>query len=263
MKINEPKYIDKRANGILNVIMAYARLEFNEKTPISANQDVFDLIGAGVNMLGEELENSVITIRERESLLKEVHHRVKNNLQIVSSLLNLQATYSEDERFLNLIRECRNRIITMAMIHEMLYKSKDLSKINASEYIRNLCSSLQSSFYSDGDEIEFSFNLDRYLELDTDIMIPVGLILNEIVSNSYKYAFSKKQGVIKIVLSKTKQQVHLKISDNGCGFSKEVVVDDLKTLGLQLIFSLVEQLNGTIDFKQKDGAEFNIAFNVA
>ncbi len=241
--------------------MAYARLEFNEKTEISNNQDVFDLIGAGVNMLGEELENSVITIRERESLLKEVHHRVKNNLQIISSLLNLQATYSEDERFLAMVRESKNRIVSMAMIHEMLYKSKDLSKINASEYIRNLCSSLQSSFYKLGDEINFEFNLDRYLELDTDAMIPVGLILNEVVSNSYKYAFPENKGMIEIQLTKIKNQVHLKISDNGVGFPEGMIFENLKTLGVQLIFSLVEQLRGEVTVQQNKGASFHIVFS--
>lgn len=260
MRPNDPKYIERRANSILNVIMSFARLEFNQKTDISDNQDVFDLIGAGVNMLGEELENSVITIRERESLLKEVHHRVKNNLQIISSLLNLQATYSEDERFLALVRECRNRIISMAMIHEMLYKSKDLSKINASEYVRNLCSSLQSSFYTVGDEINFEFDLDRTIELDADTMIPVGLILNEVVSNSYKYAFPENKGSISVQLLKNKNQISFKISDDGIGFPEGMIFENLRTLGVQLIFSLVEQLNGKVTVQQKNGASFHIVF---
>lgn len=260
MEFKNAKYVEQRTNSILHVIMAFARLEFNEKTEVSENQDVFDAIAAGVNMLGEELENSVMTIRERESLLKEVHHRVKNNLQIISSLLNLQASYSDDERFLSLVRECRNRIISMAMIHEMLYKSRNLASINASEYIRNLCSSLQCSFYHAEDDIRFVFELDKNLELDTDRMIPMGLILNEAISNCYKYAFPDKTGVIRIELKKSKHKIQLKIGDNGIGLPEGMIIEDLRTLGIQLIYSLAEQLNGDLQLQSREGVIYRISF---
>jgi two-component sensor histidine kinase len=256
------KYIEERTNGILHVIMAFARLEFNEKTPISENQDVFDAIGAGVNMLGEELENSVVTIRERESLLKEVHHRVKNNLQIISSLLNLQSMYSTDENFQALVRECRNRIVSMSIIHEMLYKSKDLSKLNTAEYVRNLCVSLQSTFYNVGDEINFEFDLDKNLELDADVMIPIGLILNEAISNCYKYAFHEKVGVIQIELKANNHIVTLKISDNGIGIDSSLELQSLNTLGMQLIHSLSEQLSGNLTIVNSNGLTIALTFQL-
>jgi two-component sensor histidine kinase len=122
-----------RANEILEVILSFARLDFTRKVPISDDDDVMDGIGAGVNMLGEELKHSAWSLKEKEHLLKEIHHRVKNNLQIVSSLLNLQSDSITDEKYLGLIKESHNRIMSMALVHEMLYKSKDLSKIELKE----------------------------------------------------------------------------------------------------------------------------------
>src|ERR1043165_914849 len=129
-----------RANEILEVILAYARQNFDRKVSIKSEDSVLDGIGAGVNMLGEELKHSTISLREKEQLIKEIHHRVKNNMQIISSLLSLQTEKSDDEKFNALLRESRNRINSMALVHEMLYKSEDLSKIELREYIETLCS---------------------------------------------------------------------------------------------------------------------------
>jgi len=120
---------DGRCSTILEVIMAYARLDFSCKTTITNSGDVFDAIGAGVNMLGEELKSSTISLKEKEQLLREIHHRVKNNLQIISSLLSLQSENVKDKKFLALIRESRNRIKSMALENKMLYTTNDLSHV--------------------------------------------------------------------------------------------------------------------------------------
>ncbi|MBK7669411.1 MAG: hypothetical protein IPJ32_19935 [Sphingobacteriaceae bacterium] len=150
---------DSRANEILEVILSFARLDFSRKVTISKDDDVLDGIGSGVNMLGEELKHSALSLKEKEHLLKEIHHRVKNNLQIVSSLLNLQSESIVDEKYLGLIKESHNRINSMALVHEMLYKSKDLSKIELKEYIEVLSSSVNMSYSSPAKEISFKYNI--------------------------------------------------------------------------------------------------------
>lgn len=260
MKKGEANYIQERTNAILDVIMAYARLEFNVQTEVSSKGDVFDSIAAGVNMLGEELENSVMTINEKEALLKEVHHRVKNNLQIISSLMNLQASYSSDPVFLGLIRECKNRISSMSIIHEMLYRSKDFSRVNAADYIEQLVISIESSFCMVDVKVSFTLDLDNDLYLETDRMIPIGLILNEVLSNSFKHAFPEHSGEIVIRLLKYDNgKSELYIKDNGIGLQNE----DWKTgntLGLQLIHTLSEQLDAEMEMQNEEGLAYAFVF---
>ena len=253
-------YIQERTNSILDVIMSFARLEFNVQTEISSNHDVFDAIAAGVNMLGEELENSVVTIKEKESLLKEVHHRVKNNLQIIASLMNLQAASSTDPVFLELIRECKNRIHSMSIIHEMLYQSKDLSKINATVYIKHLILGLESSFYMQHVKVDFQLNLDERIILEADRMIPLGLILNEAISNSYKYAFPDRAGTIEISFMTENDQYVLLIKDNGIGLPADYDVHKISSLGLQLIVTLAEQLDAELLWHREEGLGFEFRF---
>jgi two-component sensor histidine kinase len=258
-KKENTEYIQQRSNDILDVIMAYARLEFNEKIEIKSEDDVFDSIAAGVNMLGEELENSVVTINEKEALLKEVHHRVKNNLQIISSLMNLQASNTTDPVFLSLIRECKNRIASMSMIHEMLYQSKNLSSISTEEYIRHLVLSIESSFCLADLKVRFDFHLEKGLLLETDKMIPIGLILNEAISNSFKHAFPGKNGTISIHLEKINGLHKLTIADNGTGIHNDRWRTGT-TLGIQLIHTLAEQLDAKMEMIHKDGVTYIFEF---
>ncbi len=262
MNPEEAKYIQQRTNAILDVIMAYARLDFNQKTEITNQGDVFDAIASGVNMLGEELENSVITLQEREALLQEVHHRVKNNLQIISSLMNLQASYSRDEKFLGMIRECKNRIISMSMIHEMLYRTKDLSRIQVSDYIRTLTLSINSSFSGKDSEVTFIYDIDEKLYLEAERMIPIGLIVNEAVSNSFKYAFPDQGGEIFIGFTCSEEQFRLKIKDNGVGLPKDIQTEEFESLGIQLIKTLSEQLSAELTILGEDGLGYELIFRI-
>lgn len=260
MGANQNTYATQRANDILEVVMSYARLDFTNKTNISDKDDVFDAISAGVNMLGEELEASTISLKEKEHLLKEIHHRVKNNLQIISSLLNLQSESASDEKFLAMIRESKNRIMSMALIHEMLYVTKNLSHINIYAYITKLCNSVYQSFQTKESSIEFVYNIDEDLYFEIDNMIPIGLILNEILSNSFKYAFPQKKGMIEIHFHKNGDNYCMIAQDNGVGIPKSFNVKESKTLGSQLIYMLSDQLDGKLKVESAKGTKYTLNF---
>lgn len=253
-------YSDKRANSILEVIMSYARMDFSSKIEISDQSDVFDAISAGVNMLGEELESSAVSLKEKEHLLKEIHHRVKNNMQIISSLLNLQAQYTQDEMFLSMVRESKNRISSMALIHEMLYVTKNISQINVYQYITKLSQSVYQSFSVGDYSIEFKYDIDENIYFETDNMIPIGLILNEIISNSMKYAFPQKKGIISIQFLKKEDCYYLQAKDNGIGIPKNFDYTTAKSLGMQLIYILADQLDGKLELDCKKGTKYELSF---
>lgn len=247
----------ERVQEILDVIMAYARFDFSKKTSIIGNETL-DAIGAGVNMLGEELETSTISLKEKEQLLKEIHHRVKNNLQIVSSLLNLQSENILDKRYLDLIIESRNRINSMALVHEMLYSSKDLSKIEIGSYVERLSKGIEHSLSKNDSCVKFIFNIEEGIHFDIDHMIPLGLILNEIISNSYKYAFPDNKGNITIEMRDTEQFYKMTVKDNGIGLKANFDVKRDSNLGMQLIYMLAEQLDGTVEVNGTVGVSYQI-----
>jgi two-component sensor histidine kinase len=249
-----------RANEILEVIMAFARQDFGKKVSVKSDDSLLDGIGAGVNMLGEELQHSTVSLREKEQLLKEIHHRVKNNMQIIASLLSLQSENSEDEKFNALLRESRNRINSMAIVHEMLYQSDDLSKIELKEYIETLCSSVHQSYALPNSHIEFVYALEKDVHFDIDKMIPIGLILNEAISNSLKHAFPGKKGKIGIALQHINNSYTLSVSDNGSGFKKDFDIERDSHLGIQLIFMLTEQLGGKLHVNKGEGVSYQIVF---
>lgn len=249
-----------RVNEILEVILSFARQDFAKKVTIRDDDNLLDGIGAGVNMLGEELEHSRISLDEKEQLLKEVHHRVKNNMQIISSLLNLQSDKIVDEKVLSLIRESQNRIKSIALVHEMLYKSQDLSKIALDKYIENLCVSVGESYSIPESNIEFVFDFEENLFFDIDKMIPLGLILNEIISNSLKYAFPNKIGEIYIVLRTEGANYNLTVKDNGIGLKRDFDFDKDSHLGIQLIYMLAEQLDGKVKCENSNGVSYSLYF---
>ncbi len=250
----------QRGEQILEVIMSYAQLDFGKKTQISDKGDVFDAIGAGVNMLGEELKSSVVSLREKEQLLREIHHRVKNNLQIISSLLNLQTHNVQDEKFLALIRESRNRIKSMALVHEMLYATTDLSKIKLKNYIDTLCASIYQSYRLPDVKVSFNLQIPEDIFLEIDKMIHLGMILNEIISNSLKYAFDANDGLISISIQQTSTHYTVSIADNGKGLPIGFEQEKHGNLGMQLIYMLTGQLNGNVEIDDKKGVTYKITF---
>lgn len=203
------------------------------------------------------------SLEEKEVLLKEIHHRVKNNLQIISSLLNLQAEYIHDKRDLELFKVSQKRIETMALIHEKLYQSKDLARIEFSEYIQDLVSSLVCSYEVNFSTIHLEMNTEQVL-LGLDTAIPCGLIINELVLNSLKHAFSDgRPGEIHIGFHvESNNKIILIISDNGIGFPPGIDFKDTESLGLQLVNSLIGQISGHIEMKVNQGTEFQITFPI-
>jgi|GEM_PF-421530 PAS domain S-box-containing protein len=206
----------------------------------------------------DEIKNS---LAEKEILLKEIHHRVKNNLQIVSSLLNLQEIYvKEDHKAVNVLKESQNRVLSMAMIHEKLYESKDLTHINFYDYIQNLVYDLFHSYSVKDNNIIPLINVDNIL-LNIETAVPCGLIINELLSNILKYAFPYKTGKICIDLHQYDEELELIISDDGVGFPENLDFRNIQSsLGLRLVNSLVKQLDGSIKLDRSQGTKFSIKF---
>lgn len=200
------------------------------------------------------------SLKEKDLLLKEIHHRVKNNLQVISSLLRLQSGYIKDREALEIFRDSQNRVRAMAMIHENLYQSSDLGRINFSDYIRNLINNLIRCYGLDKDN-NIKLNIDK-VSLRIDTAIPCGLIINELVSNAIKHAFVETAtGDIYIDFIDLGQgKYSLSVSDNGIGVPDDIEIKRSQSLGLQLVWNLVEQLEGTIVFNTKLGTLFTITF---
>jgi PAS domain S-box-containing protein len=202
------------------------------------------------------------SLQEKEVMLKEIHHRVKNNLQIVSSLLKLQAGYVESPQTLTVLQESQNRIRAMALVHETLYQSQDLASIDFAQYLQQLVSHLSKAYAGmlTGVIIELDIGPIR---LDLDTAVSCGLIVNELVSNALKYAFPsdvRQAGEIKITLHQDKDdQIILEIQDNGIGFPQDLDFRQTESLGLQLVNTLViDELDGTIVLEQHNGTIFTV-----
>lgn len=201
------------------------------------------------------------SLHEKEVLLKEVHHRVKNNLQIISSLLNLQLNYLNNDEANFLFKETQNRIRTLALVHEKLYKSEDVEFVDLAVYIRSIVDLLGYSFNKEFIDVNYSFDMKHLEKFNVDQAIPCGLIVNEIISNSFKYAFPKSfKGQINISLKKEGSFFKLVINDNGIGIPPEVDLNSPDSLGIELIYSLVSQLEGEIVISREDGTQYEITF---
>lgn len=204
-------------------------------------------------------EQTQLMLKEKEVLLKEIHHRVKNNLQIISSLLNLQLNVISNKETRELVRESQNRVRSMALIHEKLYQSENVGQINLEEYLRSLTRDLFRSYSVGG--VTLKLEVDE-IRLDVDTAVPCGLIVNELVSNALKYAFpSGREGQISLkVAMVSHQQVALTVSDNGVGLPNDMNLRTSSTLGFQLVHMLVKQLRGTLDIVRNGGTTFMITF---
>jgi PAS domain S-box-containing protein len=209
--------------------------------------------------VAEEQQRSLL--REKEILLAEVHHRVKNNMQVITSLLNLQAEDVPDDYTRILFEESRNRIHSMALVHEQLYRSKEYASISFEEYVNQLGSMLFSMYQVNFDDVQFVVEAGE-VNLELDKAIPCGLILNELMTNSLKYAFPDgRRGKLWINMKSNKEKMILHIGDDGIGLPVDFDVHNTKTLGLQLVNLLVEHdLHGSIFLKRIRGTQYRIEF---
>jgi PAS domain S-box-containing protein len=231
---------------------------------------IYDETGSAVRMLGininitaqkQAAEQINASLREKEVLLTELHHRVKNNLQIISSFLNLQSGYIEDAKTLEILKAAENRVISMALVHEQLYLSQNLAQIDSASYIKQLASNLFGSYNINTDAIKLKINVDKIL-LVVNTAITCGLIINELISNALKYAFVEgAAGEIRINFqSSDRGKLILVVSDNGIGLPENFELQKTESLGLQIVQALTNQLQGEIEIERNNGTEFRITF---
>lgn len=209
----------------------------------------------------EGLKNS---LEEKKILLKEIHHRVKNNLQLISSLLRLHYLNNKNQEYAHLFEDCANRVQSIAYVHEKLYESPSLAKIDFKDYLQKLVTSLIQSNATDTNLILINIETNK-ISLDINSGVPCGLIIQELVSNALKHAFPYGgKGEINImlnVLDEGKKQLQLVVRDNGVGFPKGLYFHNTSSLGLKIVATLVEkQLKGVIELNQNEGTEFEIVF---
>ncbi len=201
----------------------------------------------------------VESLKEKEILLKEIHHRVKNNLQVISSILNLQSSFVTDDNTLGILQESRNRIRSMAIIHENLYRTEDFSSINFATYLQNLTANLVAS-YRITEGVSLNSSLDN-IDLILDQAIPCGLLVNELITNSLKYAWKDgERGTITLDLKQKGKIVTLIVADDGVGLPMKFEEMNSDTLGLQLVITLVEQLEGEVQVDTQKGTKYLIKF---
>jgi PAS domain S-box-containing protein len=233
---------------ITNTYIEYRRSEFS----FSFVQDITE------RKLSEQ--KIINSLREKEILLKEIHHRVKNNLQVVSSLLYLQSQQLKNPELMELFKVSQNRIRSIALIHEKLYQSYDLVFVDFAQYVNSLIIVLKESFNLEDELIDVHVESNN-IRLDISKAIPCGLIINELITNSIKHAFKdKKKGIISIELKLEQNKYLLTVKDNGIGLPASLNLSEQKTLGLKIVENLVYQLNGKFTIEVNHGTQFNITF---
>ncbi len=227
------------------------------------DQEILEKLSIAISesIMRKRAETSLnIALEDKELLLKEIHHRVKNNLIVISSLLSLQSRYITDPDALDIFKESQNRAKSMALIHERLYQSSDLKKIDFGDYIRTLATDLFRTYIIDPNLIKLTINVEN-IKIDINTAIPLGLIVNELVSNSMKYAFpNDSKGEIIVDFNSDNKFLNLIVKDNGIGLPKDFDYKNTNSLGLELVKSLTNQIDGKIEVIKSPGTIFKIKF---
>lgn len=228
------------------------------KVPFVTPEGQKQVLGVSTDITSRKIAEEAIrkSLKEKELLLKEIHHRVKNNLQIIVSLLKLQSKYIHDVRDLDIFNKSRARVETMSLIHEKLYKSADIEDIKIGSYLKDLTTYLLNAYGVNQSLVEVRVKAED-VRLGIDTAIPCGLIINELFSNSLKHAFHPEQnGMIEIEIFKNEDKITMTVSDNGKGIPPNYDVQNTDSLGLQLVYTLVKQLDGTMTINNACGAKF-------
>ncbi len=242
--------------------------QINQELEIRVQQRTADLARSNTQLKDEIRERKLAetkiedSLREKEILLKEIHHRVKNNLFVVSSLLELQSDYIEDTQVLRIFEESQNRIYSMALIHEQLYRSTDLAKVDFSEYLKALVAHLSDSYNLNHERIRCELDVEP-IALNIETAHPCGLIVNELVANALEHAFpDDREGNIWLSFKQNPEnKIVLTIQDNGVGLPADLDFRQTESLGMQLVCTLTEQLEGTIEIENCNGTLFEIVFS--
>lgn len=232
--------------------------------PVTVGDETIAIYGMYVDLTERKQAEEEIrrSLKEKETLLAEIHHRVKNNLALVSGLLELQVYNSRNDEVKDALRYSQSRIMSMAMVHERLYQSDTLSELNCLEFINKLAESISETHYTREKNIELELNADSF-ELNVTQAVPLGLILNELLVNAYKHAFQNAdEGLISVELTKCDENVCLRVSDNGKGFPDNLNTEATKSLGMTLINTLTKQLKGTLTMNNENGSFFEIKFKM-
>jgi PAS domain S-box-containing protein len=210
--------------------------------------------------LEQALEQIKSSLNEKEVLLKEIHHRVKNNMQVITSLLRLQSKTIKDEQVLSVFQDSQNRVKSMALIHETLYQSKDLSRINFAEYLKKLIAHVSRSYRTRPEAVKINIQVDD-VSLPIDTAVLCGLIINELASNSLKYAFpADTRGEVNITFGRAKAHYILRVSDTGVGLPNDFDPERGKSLGMKLVRMLTGQMHGEMEYRNSVGTTFEIKF---
>ena len=255
-----PLNIDSRTIGVL-VVQTYTEgVRYGEEEK-NILKFVSDQVAMTVHRKRAEAQ-IMASLQEKDVLLKEVHHRVKNNMQVISSLLNLQSRRVKDPAVLEMFKESQRRIRSMALIHERLYQSSDLSRIEFSQYLRNLATHLFHSYQADSSRIHLKIDAEEVF-LNINTAIPCGLIVNELISNALKHGFPEgRSGQLDIDLRRVAGDGYvLRVKDDGVGFPEGLDFRKTETLGMQIISTLVEQIDGRVELSRKKGTAFRLEFN--
>lgn len=244
----EERYVDQK-----ELKKAYRELEKTQNASLN--------IMADLDRQRKELD---VSLKEKEVLLREVHHRVKNNMQIISSILKLQSRFADDERYETVFQDSEHRIRSMALVHERLYQTKDFSEIDFQDYVKSLIKDIFRSFGVNTAMVKYRVMVEE-IHFNINKAIPCGLIINELVSNSLKYAFPEnKKGEIIVAIKKASvaSEVEMEISDDGVGLPENLDLEETKTLGLHLVTTLVKQLQGVFTTDREKGTKFRIRFGL-
>ncbi|MFA7419139.1 MAG: histidine kinase dimerization/phosphoacceptor domain -containing protein [Melioribacteraceae bacterium] len=210
----------------------------------------------------KETQNKLFKLlEEKKILIREIHHRVKNNFQSVSSMLYLQAQMVTDELLKEILNVSCNRIHTLALIHEKLQESEEVSSVNCLSYLQRLLEDIKVSYQAKDRDITINLSVNANIDLPTNQSIHLGLIINELLSNIFKYAFpDNRKGVIIIHFDQSKKNNYLLIKDNGIGIPQDFKIKNSRSLGIRIVEMITKQLNGEISVVRKEGTEFTIRF---
>lgn len=230
-------------------------------TPIGTGDRVFVLAAIIDITLHKRSEDMLrASLLEKETLLREIHHRVKNNMQVVSSLLSLQTSNVKDERYRALLEECQTRVRTMALIHEKLYSTGNLASLDGADYLRDLVKMLARSYLVHRSDLRLDLAVEPVV-LDIQVAIPVGLIVHELVTNAFKHAFAGGGGTLRVALAAAgRDGCRLEVRDDGVGLPPELEPQRSRGLGFRMVNNLVRQLDGTLAVQRGGGTSFVITF---